>query len=83
MKKMPKKKFDKILDLSRAYWENGDEEILTERIHLAMELEKIIDVDWINVLDFANSIVASRGILPDAENDEIYCALRAIGWEVT
>lgn len=83
MKKMPKKQFDKILDLSREYWENGEEEILTERIHLAMELEKIIDVDWLHILDFADSMVASRGLLPDAENDEIYSALRTIGWEVT
>ena len=83
MKKMPKKQFDKILDLSRAYWESGEKEILTERIHLAIELEKNIGVDWINVLDFVNSIVASRGLLPDAENDEIYSALRVIGWEVT
>lgn len=82
MKKMPKKQFDEIVDLSRAYWESGEEEILTERIHLAQKLEKIIGVDWLSILDFVDSIVRNRGFFHDAENDEIYCALRVIGWEV-
>lgn len=82
MKKMPKKLFDEILDLSREYWENGGEEILKKRIHISLSVEKITGVDWLHILDFVNSIVASRGLLPDAENDEIYSALRIIGWEV-
>ena len=82
MKKMPKKQFDKILDLSRAYWKDGGDEILRERIRLAQVVQKLTGVDWLHILDFADSIVAYRGLLHDAENDEIYCALRTIGWEV-
>lgn len=82
MKKMPKKQFDEIVDLSRAYWESGGEEILRERIHLSQAVEKITGVDWLHVLDFVDSLVGGRGLLPDAENDEIYSALRVIGWEV-
>ena len=83
MKKMPKKQFDKILDLSLEYWENGKEEILTERIHLAQKVEKIIGVEWLSILEFVDSVIRCNGLLPDAENDEIYSALRTIGWEVT
>jgi hypothetical protein len=82
MKKMPKKQFNEIVALSRAYWESGEEEILRERILLSQAVEKITGVDWLHILDFVDSLVASRGLLPDAENDEIYSALRVIGWEV-
>lgn len=82
MKKMPKKLFDEIIYLSRAYWEDGEEEILNKRIRLAKTVEKATGVDWLHILDFIDSIVAGRSLLPGAENEKIYEALSVLGWEV-
>lgn len=82
MKKMPKKLFDEIIYLSRAYWEDGEEEILNKRIRLAQKVEKATGVDWLHTLDFVDSIVAGRSLLPGAENEKIYETLSVLGWEV-
>ena len=82
MKKMPKNLFDEIIDLSRAYWEDGEGEILAKRIRLAKIVEKATGVDWLYIIDFTDSIVAGRGLLSDAENEKIYETLSVLGWEV-
>ena len=43
MKKIPKKKLDQILDMTREYWDRDndlDENLLKERIKLAQEFSK-------------------------------------------
>lgn len=82
MKKMPKKLFDEIIYLTRLYWKDGEEEILSKRIRLAQIVEKATGVDWLHTLDFVDSIVAGRSLLPDAENEKIYETLSVLGWEV-
>ena len=82
MKKMPKTLFDEIIDLSRAYWKDGEEEILNKRIRIAQVVEKATGVDWLHTLDFVDSIIAGRALLPDAENEKIYETLSVLGWEV-
>lgn len=46
-------------------------------------LEKQTHVWWDSILNLLDGILATHGFCPDAENDEIYCALRCIGWEAT
>ena len=81
MKKIPKKPFDEIIDMTRYYWANGgDDAFLQNRIDKAMSIEC---VGWLPVMDLMDSILNPHGFCPDAENDEIYCALRCLGWEVS
>ena len=85
MKKIPKKQFDEIIDLTRQYWDAAPEDGLQTvptRINAAMELEKKIGVMWIAITDLLSAIIGHRGFCPDAKNDEIYSVLRILGWEV-
>ena len=82
MKKMPKKLFDEIIYLSRMYWKDGEEENLKKRIRIAQIAEKATGVDWLHTLDFVDSIVAGRALLPGAENEKIYEVLSVLGWGV-
>ena len=83
MKKIPKKKLDEAIELSRRYWASGDKKLLGSKIDFAEELAKEIGVSWLALENFIDGIVSTQGMCPDAENDEIHCALRCIGWEPT
>ena len=83
MKKILKKKLDKAIELTREYWATGNTDILGKRISLAQSLEKQTHVWWDAILYLLDGILETHGFYPDAENDEIYCALRCLGWEVT
>lgn len=80
MKKIPKKKLDEAIELSRRYWASGDNKLLVSKIDFAEELAKEIGVSWLALENFIDGIVSTQGMCSDAENDEIYCALRCIGW---
>ena len=88
MKTIPKKLFNKVISTTRLYWgsslRNGepDKGLLYKRIELATQLQEQTGIDWLAITDFLDSIVKTNGLQPDAENDEIYCALRCLGWEV-
>lgn len=83
MKYIPKKLLDECIEATRAYWECPASET-EERYEVKSEknyaLMDSIGVDWLSVQDFLDGILNSMGFCPDAENDEIYCALRCIGW---
>lgn len=81
MNQISKKKLNKIIDMTKEYWETGDIGLLNKRMNLSEKLGKEIEVDWLAVLDFLDGILKCYGLCPDAEYDKIYCALRCIGWE--
>lgn len=88
MKKISKKKLDKLIELTREYWHGEYEQgknraILSKRITLADALEKEIGLSWGAVLGLLDGILQNHGFFRDATNDEIYCVLRCLGWEVT
>lgn len=88
MKKIPKKLLDDCIEASRNFWdcytdtEAEMERKLSVRRKAADALEDAIGVDWMSIANFIDGIVNHHGFCPDAENDEIYCALRCIGWDV-
>ena len=81
MKKIPKKKLDEIIDLTRQYWESGNSELLQERIDKAMDLRADTSLDWYACVNLMDGILQPNGFLSHAENDEIYSVLRILGWE--
>ena len=88
MKKMPKKLLDAYIEASRAFW-NGymdsdyeQEERMHTKMKASFALERAVNVDWLSIQNFIDGILGIKGICPDAENDEIYCALRCLGWDI-
>ena len=81
MKKIPKKLLDDCIKASRAYWASGNKSVMARKMKASEKLANEIGRSWIAVQDFIDGILNSSGLCPDAENDEIYCALRCIGWE--
>ena len=82
MKQIPKKPFDKLVQLSREYWEEGSTITLQERIKVSMEIREVTGIDWLAIIDFVDSIIRRTGILPGASDEMIYILLRVLGWEV-
>lgn len=85
MKKMPKKLLDRCIEATRLYWNSPYEEdkldnLLILKKKTYRELGKQINVSDYAISQFIDGIL--NGIYPDAENDEIYCALRCLGWDV-
>lgn len=86
MKKIPKKLLDDCIEASRNYWdcytdtEAEMERKLSVKSEAAQTLGDAIGVDGYSVANFIDGIVNNRGLCPDVENDEIYGALRCIGW---
>jgi hypothetical protein len=86
MKKIPKKLLDDCIEASRNYWNcyNDTQEEMRRKLAVYSgacdALGHAIGVDWVSVQDFFSSILRRNGFYNDAENDEIYCALRCIGW---
>ena len=82
MKRIPKKQFDKLVRLSREYWEEGSTVLLQERIKVALEINESTGIDWVAFIDFVDSIIRSTGILPGASDEMLYILLRVLGCEV-
>lgn len=81
MKKIPKKLLDNCIEASKAYWSNNfNATLLSAKKSTARTLANATGIDWLAVEMFIDGILVSKGFCPDAENDEIYCALRCIGW---
>ena len=81
MKKIPKKLLDECIESAKAYWNaEFNKQLLTAKKSTARKLAEAIDLDWLSVEMFIDGIFTNKGFYPDAENDEIYCALRCIGW---
>lgn len=83
MKVMPKSKFDKVIELTRAYGRTGDIALVSERIDVARSIEDLTGVNWLSVVDVVDSILQSSGFNTEAENEDIYFVLRLLGWRVT
>jgi hypothetical protein len=86
VKKIPKKLLDECIEATRTYWTCPaveDSQRYKEKFDNCHELMNVIGVDWSAISDFLDSILRLNGFCPDAENDEIYCALRTLGWEPT
>jgi len=82
MKKIPKKLLDDHIEACRAFWKSKEynKGLYDKQVETAEALGKAIGVAWYSVLNFFDGIMAMNGIYPDAENDEIYCALHTLGW---
>lgn len=82
MNKIPKKLLDELIEVNREYWnsENTNHKALDKRIAIAKKIEKKTGLDWLAIANFLDAILMSDGLEPDAENDEIYCALHCLGW---
>lgn len=81
MKKIPKKLLDDCIEATRKYWATGNKSFMAKKIEASQKLANEIGRSWLAVENFIDGILNSNGFCPDAENDEIYCALRCIGWE--
>lgn len=88
MKKISKKQMGKLIDLSRQYWVSAratgepSESLLKERNKIASEIADKTGLSEFAIIDLVDSIVRCNGLLPDADNDEIYFVLRILGWRV-
>lgn len=82
MKQIPMKQFDKVVRLSREYWDEGSIVTLQERTKVAMKIREVTGIDWLAIIDFVDAIIRRTGILPDASDEMIYILLRVLGWEV-
>jgi hypothetical protein len=83
MKTISKKKLDELIAMTKQYWDTGERDILQKRIDLASTMEKETGLTWGAILDLLDGILANSGFAPNAENEDIYCVLRVLGWKVT
>lgn len=84
MKKISKKKLQKLIMMTREYWsaEELDRELLIVRINRADALAKECGVSWSNILYLLDSILATNGFDRDADDNKVYWILASLGWEV-
>ena len=82
MKRIPKKQFDKVVRLSREYWDEGSTITLQERIKVAVEINEVTGIDWMAIIDFVDSIIRRTGFVPDASDEMLHIVLRVLGWEI-
>ena len=87
MKKIPKKKLHKLMEMTKEFWSHGmDEEeaqeLLRERIGQAQAFEQETGIDWFAILCLLDGIFHNAGLCPDADNFKIYAVLGLLGWEV-
>lgn len=84
MKQIPKKPLDEIIEVCRRYWnsEVADSKALDKRIKIAQKIEKRTGLDWLALANFIDAVLMGDGLEPNAENEKIYSALRALGWDI-
>lgn len=82
MKQIPKKLLDGLIYLKRMYWKDGEVELLPGIMALTKELGKDSNLEWLAIGDFLSGILMNNGLLPNADNETIYEALKLFGWEV-
>lgn len=83
MKTISKKMLEKLADMTRRYWDTGERDILQDRIDLAISMKEETGLTWGAILDLLDGILQNDGFKPNAENEDIYCVLRIMGWKVT
>ena len=83
MKRIAKQPFDRLVELTHEFRKTSKESILRYRIDKAIELVEATgdkELTWCSLLNFIDGILF--GVCEDATNDEIYSAMRVLGWEV-
>lgn len=81
-KKIPKEKLDNLLLLCGGYYNSLDDESLSEMMRATKELETDIGVSMFALQDVVTGIIRSRGMKPDATNEDIYKVMEVLGWTV-
>lgn len=85
MKKIPKAKLDRCIELNRRYFDvmsPFDDDLLNEKIDVGNKLELEVKVGIMILSNLLSSIMAYSGLKPDATNEDIYKVLEVLGWEV-
>lgn len=82
MKVIKKKLLDALIQESKDYWNRVPGSSNEKRINLSKRLSAECGVDWLNITDLVNAIVAPDGFVPNAPESVVYGALQALGWEV-
>ena len=82
MKQIPKKPLDEIIEVCRQYWETGNRRLVFPMHDKSLTLGNAIGLGDFILSDFISVIVKAYGLCPDAENEKIYSALRALGWDI-
>lgn len=81
MKKMPKNLLDELIKQQRAYWKDGEDNI-NLIAELSQEIGRKTGLCFTSPWNLVCDIIKPSGFYPDADNEIIYSALRALGWEV-
>ena len=85
MKKIPKAKLDRCIELSRRYFDVTtpmDHDLLDAKIEACNELERAVDVGYIVFSDLLSSVLTYHGLNNNATNEDIYKVLEVLGWQV-
>lgn len=81
MKKINKKLLDALIQETKRYY-GRETESNWKRFGLCKKLSAECGVDWLLILNLINAMVAPSGFAENAQEEVIYGALRALGWEV-
>lgn len=82
MKVIKKKLLDALIQESKDYWNRVPGSSNEKKIDLSKRLSVECGVDWINISNLVNAIVAPYGFVPNAPESVVYKALQELGWEV-
>ena len=84
MKVLDKKKLELLIALCRLYWTTGtgDKEDLEDILGMMSKVRKKHFPEHKDLVCFINSIVGSLGLNPGVGDEEIYCVLKILGYEV-
>lgn len=83
MKKIKKKILDELIQESIAYWSRVSGLPNEKRFDLSKQLSAECGVDWLNICQFVDAIVAPMGFAQNAPESAVYSALQAMGWEIS
>ena len=79
--KIRRKDLDAIIELTKRYWETGDQRYIRKKLNVAERLEMTSGVSWSAWSDFINGLLKNRGIKPNATNGLIYAMFEGLGYE--
>lgn len=83
MQKINKKLLDALMQETKKYWEpSGTKESLEKQVEVCKRISEECNIDWIQILNLVDAIVAPLGFAPNAQDTVIYDVLQALGWEV-
>ena len=77
-----RKDLDAIIELTKKYWESGDQRYIRKKLNIAEKLEQTSGVYWSALADFINGLFKNGGIKPNATNGLIYALFEGLGYEI-